>query len=65
MRKSRVDMDGILQAARQQGPQRLDRIEYAVLETDAGISIIPKQSWELRRRAEKQSAPGRLPLGPI
>jgi uncharacterized membrane protein YcaP (DUF421 family) len=41
MRKSRVDLDDILQAARQQGLQRLDQIEYAVLETDAGISIIP------------------------
>lgn len=43
MRKSRVDLDDILAAARvSQGLSRLDQIRFAVLETSGGISIIPR-----------------------
>lgn len=42
MRKSRVDEDDILAAARaSQGLERLDQIKYAVLERSGGISIVP------------------------
>ena len=43
MRKSRVDTEDILAAARKyQGLERMDQIKYAVLEANGGISIIPK-----------------------
>jgi len=43
MRRSRVDESDVLSAARQlQGLERLDQIKYAVLETNGGITIIPK-----------------------
>jgi uncharacterized membrane protein YcaP (DUF421 family) len=43
LRKERVDEDDILAAAREvHGISRLDRIEYAILETNGAISIIPK-----------------------
>ena len=43
MRKSRVDEADILSAARRSlGLERLDQIKYAVLETNGGISVIPK-----------------------
>jgi uncharacterized membrane protein YcaP (DUF421 family) len=42
MRKVRVDIDDILQAGREQhGLERLDQIEFAVLEIGSRISIIP------------------------
>jgi uncharacterized membrane protein YcaP (DUF421 family) len=43
MRKTRVDKEDILAAARKyQGLERMDQIKYAVLESNGGISIIPK-----------------------
>ncbi|MDM7916835.1 MAG: DUF421 domain-containing protein [Candidatus Eisenbacteria bacterium] len=43
MRKARVDETDILAAARKlQGLERLDQIRWAVLESNGGISIIPK-----------------------
>lgn len=40
--KARVDVDDIMQAARNsQGLERLDQIKYAVLESSGHISIIP------------------------
>ncbi len=45
LRKSRVVVEDILQAAREtEGLERLDQIKYAVLETNGGISIIPNPS---------------------
>ena len=45
MRQSRVDEGEILMAARERhGLQRLDEIQYAVLERSGGISIIPKRN---------------------
>jgi uncharacterized membrane protein YcaP (DUF421 family) len=45
MRKARVDMADILTAAREkQGLRALEEIEYAVLERNGNISIIPRQS---------------------
>jgi uncharacterized membrane protein YcaP (DUF421 family) len=42
LRRARVDLDDILQAARKTcGLERLDQIRFAVLETDGGISIVP------------------------
>lgn len=44
MQKARVDEEDILAAARKSsGLMRMDQIEYAVLERDGGISIIPKK----------------------
>ena len=43
MRKARVDEADILSAARRSlGLERLDQIKFAVLETNGGISVIPK-----------------------
>jgi len=43
MKKSRVDEADILSAARRSlGLERLDQIKFAVLETNGGISVIPK-----------------------
>ncbi|MCW5800318.1 MAG: hypothetical protein LZF60_130035 [Nitrospira sp.] len=43
MRKSRVDEQDILFSAREKhGLERMEQIKYAVLETNGGISIIPK-----------------------
>jgi uncharacterized membrane protein YcaP (DUF421 family) len=43
LRKSRVDFDDIMSAARKwRGLERLDQIKYAVLEPSGGITIIPK-----------------------
>lgn len=45
MNKARVDVEDVMQAARQlQGLERLDQIRYAVLERTGGITIIPKQA---------------------
>jgi len=43
LKKSRVDMDDVMEQARAaQGLERLDQIKYAVLESSGDISIIPK-----------------------
>jgi uncharacterized membrane protein YcaP (DUF421 family) len=43
MNKERVDMDDILEAAREsQGIESLDQIKYAVIERSGNISIIPR-----------------------
>ena len=45
LQKERVDEDDILAAAREkQGLIHLDEIDYAILEQNGGISIIPKRS---------------------
>jgi uncharacterized membrane protein YcaP (DUF421 family) len=41
MAKERVDMDEVMEAARQSGLESLDQIKYAVLERNGSISIIP------------------------
>lgn len=44
LRKSHVDVDDVLEAAREkQGLERLDQIKYAVLERTGSISIIPRE----------------------
>lgn len=47
LRKSRVDEEDILQAARElRGLERMDQIKHAVLEKSGGISIVPKEdAW--------------------
>ena len=48
MNKARVDLEDVMQAARQlQGLERLDQIRYAVLERTGGITIIPRQAGTL------------------
>ncbi|RYY30840.1 MAG: DUF421 domain-containing protein [Chitinophagaceae bacterium] len=43
-RRSRVDEEDVLEAARNMhGLTRLDQIQYAVLEIDGSISIVPKK----------------------
>lgn len=43
MDRARVDEADVLEAAREvSGVERLDQIKYAVLETNGGITIIPK-----------------------
>ncbi len=43
LKKSRVDMDDVMEQARAaQELERLDQIKYAVLESSGSISIIPK-----------------------
>lgn len=43
MQKARIDEKDILSSAREsQGLEGMDQIKYAVLETNGGISIIPK-----------------------
>lgn len=45
MKKLRVEVDDILEAARKnQGIESLDQIKFAVLEKDGEISILPKDS---------------------
>src|SRR5688572_31267437 len=42
MRRARIDLEDVLQAARErQGLERVDQIKYAVLERTGEISIIP------------------------
>lgn len=42
LRRSRVGLEDVLQAARQQhGLKRLDQISFAILEVDGSLSIIP------------------------
>ena len=44
LRKSRMDRKDIMEAARQlHGLHRLDQVQYAVLEADGDISIIPRK----------------------
>lgn len=44
MKKSGVEKDDIMQAARQlQGLERIDQIKYAVLEKDGSISVVPEE----------------------
>jgi len=43
MRKSRVDEEDILTAAREiHGLARMDQVDYAILERSGGISIVPR-----------------------
>lgn len=45
MEKSRVDLDDILESAREsQGLERMEQIKYAVLERGGQISIVPMES---------------------
>ncbi|MBM0169898.1 DUF421 domain-containing protein [Altererythrobacter sp. C41] len=45
LRKTRMDTADIMMSARaQHGLERLDQIKHAVLENDAGITIIPRPS---------------------
>lgn len=45
MQKARMSVSEIMVAARaQHGLERLDQIKHAVLESDAGVTIIPKES---------------------
>lgn len=45
MQKARMNVSEILVAARaQHGLERLDQIKHAVLESDAGVTIIPKEN---------------------
>lgn len=45
LRRARMDEQDLLAAARSQhGLERLDQIKHAVLETNAGVSIIPKET---------------------
>lgn len=45
LRRARIGENDILVAARQkQGLANLEQIEHAVLETDSGISVIPRKS---------------------
>lgn len=42
--RARLDEDDIMVAARQaHGLERMDQIKHAVLESDSGISVVPKQ----------------------
>jgi uncharacterized membrane protein YcaP (DUF421 family) len=41
MRKARIDVSEILEAARGEGLERLDQVKYAVLESGGAINIIP------------------------
>lgn len=41
MAKERVDLDDVLEAAREKGYERLEQIKFAVLERNGSISIIP------------------------
>ncbi|WP_435017713.1 DUF421 domain-containing protein [Tundrisphaera sp. TA3] len=44
MRRARVEIDDVLEAARRlHGLERLDQVKFAVLERGGGISIIPKK----------------------
>ena len=44
MRASRIDLDDVLEAARRlRGLERLEQIQFAVLERSGGISIIPRR----------------------
>ena len=42
LERSRVQVDDVLEAARQQGYERLDQIKFAVMEISGKISIVPK-----------------------
>ncbi|MCT8991799.1 DUF421 domain-containing protein [Chelativorans sp. SCAU2101] len=43
MRRARVDLDDIMEAARQQhGLERLEQIKFAILEVGGNVSIVPK-----------------------
>lgn len=41
MRKERIDLEDVLEAARGKGFERLEQIKYAILEKNGNISIIP------------------------
>lgn len=44
IKKSRIEKAAIMTSAREQhGLERYDQIKHAVLETDAGITVIPKE----------------------
>jgi uncharacterized membrane protein YcaP (DUF421 family) len=56
MDREGVDLDDILEAAREQhGLQNLEDIDYAVLERHGGLSIIPKQ---VPARSRSEQEPG-------
>ncbi|MBE1579518.1 MULTISPECIES: DUF421 domain-containing protein [Pseudonocardiaceae] len=56
LRKEHISTDDILASARKsQGLLRLDQIEYAVLESSGGISIIPKKSQQEREKDLEES----------
>lgn len=45
LRRSRVSLEDVLEAARQKhGLQRLEEIEFAILEPSGSLSIVPKGS---------------------
>ena len=42
--RSRVDLEEVLESAREQGLERLDQIKFAILEVGGTVSIIPEPS---------------------
>ena len=44
LQRARVDLDEVLESAREQGLERLDQIKFAILEVGGAISIIPETS---------------------
>lgn len=51
MKKSRVDVDDIMEAARTlQGLERIEQIKYAVVERSGGISVVPYRWPPVSRR---------------
>lgn len=56
LRKEHISTEDVLTAARKnQGLLRMDQIEYAVLESSGGISIIPAQSEGEREKNQEAS----------
>ena len=62
MKKARVDLDDILEAARElQGLERMEQVKYAVLERNGKISIVPKSEKQLYLRRLKVGVMGPIP----
>ncbi|HTN62223.1 MAG TPA: YetF domain-containing protein [Devosia sp.] len=54
LRRARVELEEVLESAREQGIERLDQIKFAILEVGGTVSIIPESAKPTDRDAEKQ-----------
>jgi hypothetical protein len=43
LQRARVDLEDVLESAREQGLERLDQIKFAILEVGGTISIVPQR----------------------
>ncbi|MCY8235077.1 DUF421 domain-containing protein [Priestia endophytica] len=64
LKKSKLDLNQLQNLVRQQGYFSLEEVEYAILETNGMVSVLPKSSYDIPKRSDLNllSKPANLPV---